>query len=278
MKKYIICFSLFCYLLYSNITLVSASQINNYDVDPFESVEMPQLLIDYENYSSPRSATLTLGSLGLATAEGVAILGGAASVVGALLGLVAAGGLALVVGQGLVNIYDRVHEYALSKDEAEKLQTSVSVDKKGNAHLQLVPKDPNTGQNKPLKPSDDEYIKVVLPFIQNPLKSPFDKNWDNRVSYSSLNWTFISGSRVYDYSYFKPVNKDYVFVQYYNSYGDKVSVFGHHLEYIILSGNKTNVGVGYGGYSYNHSSKQWSTIGSSSRALIEVDYKILLKQ
>lgn len=166
MKKYIICFSLFCYLLYSNICLVSANAAvgseSIEDPNATLALEMPELLNEYEYYS-PRSATLALGSLGLTTAEGVAILGGVASVVAPILGAVALVGGAIVVGQGLVNIYDYVTEYALTKEEAEKLDVSTSIKKNGTMHLQLVPKK-NGVPEPPIKPDNENksnYIKIL---------------------------------------------------------------------------------------------------------------------
>ena len=87
MKKYIILFSLFCYLLYSNIIVIRANDdINLTSSEIFE--EMP-VVYESDYYASPRSATLTLGSLGLTTSGGLAVLGGLASTVAPILGAVA---------------------------------------------------------------------------------------------------------------------------------------------------------------------------------------------
>ena len=92
---------------------------------------------DHSNYYSPRvGGTLALGSLGITTAGEVAVLGGLASVVGPILGAIALVGGALVVGQGLVNIYDYVSNMGLLQSDADALNTSLSLDKSGNMHLQ----------------------------------------------------------------------------------------------------------------------------------------------
>lgn len=187
-------------LILYNFGISAFANSDLYEGDLSNVNESIPIVYETSNYYNTRS-TLALGSLGLSTSGGTAILGGLASVVGPLLGAIALVGGAIVVGQGLVNIYDYLREYALTKSEAEALGTSVSVESDGKVKLTLVPKTGSGGSSQPEKPklNDPKYKMVgfsLLSFIQS-------KKNDDTTS------TTINNYLTYDTSQFKLYNSSF---------------------------------------------------------------------
>lgn len=142
MKKYIICFSLFCYFLYSNVAVVSASEIDN-EILIEENIDIPDMPMVHDNYDtySVGVGALGLGSLGSGALGGV--LGGVGVVVGGLLG---AGALALggyVVGKGLYNVYNQVKNWVMTQSQVDALDMELSYSSNGDLLVNVtdVPQD-----------------------------------------------------------------------------------------------------------------------------------------
>lgn len=210
-----------------------------------ESIVLP---VVYDNTSTyAMGGTIALGSLGLTTASGGAILGAAASVVAPILAVVALVGGALVVGQGLVNIYDYVTDYALTKDEANSLDVSSTINKANGAmHLQLVKKNPVTNEPEPIKPNDPVFKDVGLPLINkktnpsststiNPLIK-YDTN-DFYGSFDGLSNPYVTGSNFYGI-----INDSFLMLEdstYYH-FSDYVSIFNYNTSNSQISINDTS--------------------------------------
>ena len=167
MKKILISFC--CVLIFYNFTLNTFASVvssdykiqNEFD----ESIVLP---VVYDNTSTyAMGGTIALGSLGLTTASGGAILGAAASVVAPILAVVGLVGGALVVGQGLINIYDLVKEYALPQDEGNYIPVPLPTIKKatGAVVIPFVPKTVPSGGGEPtpdpVDPKSSSYKKLV---------------------------------------------------------------------------------------------------------------------
>lgn len=221
MKKIFISFC--CVLILYNFTLNTFASVvpSDYEIqNEFdESIVLPVVYDNASTYSF--GGTIALGSLGLTTAEGVAILGGLASTVAPILGAVALVGGALVVGQGLVNIYDYITDYALTKEEAESLGTSVSLESDGRVKLTLVKKNPNNGKPEIPEPNSEVVRDIGFSFISHSNIKGSDKtNLNNYFLYNSKihKNTLISGRNYV----FKPVDpNNYYFHYSYSSSSNK---------------------------------------------------------
>lgn len=183
-----------------------------------ESIVLP---VVYDNTSTyAMGGTIALGSLGLTTASGGAILGAAASVVAPILAVVGLVGGALVVGQGLVNIYDYVSNMGLTKEQADNLDTSVILNKvNGAVHLQLVPKN-SSGVPEPIEPTENKVIKDFgFSFISstNKNKTPYTSGFvaidsDSMVSSSLQNTsTFFKGKFKDKWLYYENGDNRYIY-------------------------------------------------------------------
>lgn len=269
MKKIFISFC--CVLIFYNFTLNTFASVvsSDYEIqNEFdESIVLP---VVYDNTSTyAMGGTIALGSLGLTTASGGAILGAAASVVAPILAVVALVGGALVVGQGLVNIYDYVTDYALTKDEANSLDVSSTLNKANGAmHLQLVKKNPVTGDKEPINVNDPIYKDVGFPIItkiQNKTEPSIKKSSSSMISYDSNVFNLSRNYRTMDL--FSLVDGDYYFYKYSSETGE--AIFGKKVD---VSNNYTSsvnsyCTIGYGGYSYDVSSGKWTTLGTSHHGI-----------
>ncbi|MTN82473.1 hypothetical protein GMB34_14610 [Turicibacter sanguinis] len=266
MKKIFISFC--CVLIFYNFTLNTFASVvsSDYEIqNEFdESIVLP---VVYDNTSTyAMGGTIALGSLGLTTASGGAILGAAASVVAPILAVVALVGGALVVGQGLVNIYDYVTNYALTKDEANSLGVSSTINKANGAmHLQLVKKNPTTGIPEPIKTNEPVYKKVGFPLFSKhhaSVDGTIKKSSAAMISYNSnvfkLDNTYLTRATFSlidgGYYFYKEVEGSIII-------GKKVRVSNNY-----GSINNSLCSIGYGGYSYTPS-EGWTTVGSSNHGL-----------
>lgn len=160
-----------------------------------ESIVLP---VVYDNTSTyAMGGTIALGSLGLTTASGGSILGAAASVVAPILAVVGLVGGALVVGQGLVNIYDYVSNMGLLQSDADALNTSLSLDKKGNIHLQIVPKNSNNEPEPPVKPNSSVYYSIASSLFASSLLGGSENSvskWN--IKYNPDDFVYLNNSGI----------------------------------------------------------------------------------